>query len=128
MHQGEIHIFPEIAERFRRRHTHFPGNSRTVPKSTKGTLGCLHVDLLISPGVLAGRGWGPMSCAAPGPALALDATVSYCCWVHIKSRIKLQAWVLFCGAFTALVEYGLLKFISKIMTENSVFSRLFYSC
>ena len=61
-------------------------------------------------------------------ALALDATVSYCCWVHIKSRIKLQAWVLFCGAFTALVEYGLLKFISKIMTENSVFSRLFYSC
>ena len=76
----------------------------------------------------AGRGWGPMSCAAPGPALALDATVSYCCWVHIKSRIKLQAWVLFCGAFTALVEYGLLKFISKIMTENSVFSRLFYSC
>ena len=69
-----------------------------------------------------------MNCAAPGPALALDATVSYCCWVHIKSRIKLQAWVLFCGAFTALVEYGLLKFISKIMTENSVFSRLFYSC
>ena len=50
MHQGEIHNFPEIAERFRRRHTHFPGNSRTVPKSTKSAseylLGCLHVDLL----------------------------------------------------------------------------------
>ena len=25
-------------------------------------------------------GGGGMSCAAPGPALALDATVSYCCW------------------------------------------------
>ena len=32
----------------------------------------------------AGRGEGrPMSCAAPGPALALDATVSYCCWVRL---------------------------------------------
>ena len=63
MHQGEIHNFPEIAERFRRRHTHFPGNSRTVPKSTKSAseylLGCLHgltvCTWIYSPGVLSRR-------------------------------------------------------------------------
>ena len=63
MHQGEIHNFPEIAERFRWRHTHFPGNSRTVPKSTKSAseylLGCLHgltvCTWIYSPGVLSRR-------------------------------------------------------------------------
>ena len=55
-----------------------------------------------------------MSCAAPGPALGLDATVAGTRKISYKNSRP--------GFFSAepLVEYGPLKFISKIMTENSV--------
>ena len=57
--------------------------TQTMSKGGGGACECLHAPLqeILYPRL--GRGGGGMSCAAPGPALALDAT-GYM-WIHVDT-------------------------------------------